>query len=183
MMNRTWFANEELQDKLSGYIIVFGYSCKSLLRGKSLNEEGEDGKDLVKRRLISQKELDLMHNTPCWQPHFCLDMIREIIVQLHTIPDGKGLRIDDSNKVHGQLFRCLDNSLKDLNTLIGNCVRVRASGLPASYDAITMTSCIAFFMIASVVWSMAIGWMTPIIVFLASMIIMFLIVMGSKLVE
>ena len=52
MMNRTWFANEELQDKLSGYIIVFGYSCKSLLRGKSLNEEGEDGKDLVKRGLM-----------------------------------------------------------------------------------------------------------------------------------
>ena len=183
MMNRRWFAKEELQDKLSGYIIVFGYSCKSLLRGKSLTEEGEDGTALVKRGLISQKELDLMHNTPCWQPHFCLDMIREIIVQLHTIPGGKGLRIDDSNKVHGQLFRCLDNTLKDLNTLIGNCVRVRASGLPASYDAITMTSCIAFFMIASVVWSMAIGWMTPIIVFLASMIIMFLIVMGSKLVE
>ena len=183
MMNRRWFANEEWQDKLSGYIIVFGYSCKSLLRGKSLTEEGEDGKCLVKRGLISQKELDLMHDTPSWQPHFCLDMIREIIVQLHTIPDGKGLRIDDSNKVHGQLFRCLDNTLKDLNTLIGNCVRVRASGLPASYDAITMTSCITFFIIASVVWSMSIGWMTPIIVFLASMIIMFLIVMGSKLVE
>ena len=68
-----------------------------------------------------------MHNNPSWQPHFCLHMIREIIVQLYTIPDGKGLRIDDSNKVHGQLFRCLDNTLKDLNTLIGNCVRVRAS--------------------------------------------------------
>jgi hypothetical protein len=184
MYNRRWFANDELQDRLSGYIVVFGYSCKSLLRGKSLNEdEGGDGKDFVKRGLISQKELDLMHSNPSWQPHFCLDMIREIIVRLHMIPEGKGLRIDDSNKIHGQLFRCLDNTLKDLNTLIGNCIRVRASGLPASYDAITMTSCIGFFMIASVVWSVSIGWMTPIIVFLASMIIMFLIVMGSKLVE
>ena len=183
MMNRRWFAHEELQDKLSGYIVVFGYACKSLLRGKSLTEDGEDGAALVKRGLLSQKELDIMHSCPSWQPHFCLDMIREIILQLHSIPDGKGLRIDDTNKVHGQLFRCLDNTLKDMNTLIGNCVRVRASGLPASYDAITMTSCIAFFLIASVVWSMAIGWMTPIIVFLASIIIMFLIVMGSKLVE
>lgn len=183
MMNRTWFANDELQDKLSGYIIVFGYSCKSLLRGNSLKEESEDGKDLVNRRLISQNELDLMHNNPSWQPHFCLHMIREIIVQLYMIPDGKGLRIDDSKNVQGEIFKCLDNTLKDLNTLIGNCVRVRASGLPASYDAITMTSCITFFIIASVVWSMSIGWMTPIIVFLASMIIMFLIVMGSKLVE
>ena len=75
------------------------------------------------------------------------------------------------------------NTLKDMNTLIGNCIRVRASGLPASYDAITMTSFVTFFLLASVVWSAAIGWMTPIVVFLASIIIMFLILMGSKLVD
>ncbi len=70
-----------------------------------------------------------------------------------------------------------------MNILIGNCIRVRASGLPASYDAITMTSFVTFFLLASVVWSAAIGWMTPIIVFLAATIIMFLILMGSKLVD
>ena len=70
-----------------------------------------------------------------------------------------------------------------MNTLIGNCIRVRASGLPASYDAITMTSFVTFFLLASVVWSAAIGWMTPIVVFLASIIIMFLILMGTKLVD
>ena len=70
-----------------------------------------------------------------------------------------------------------------MNTLIGNCIRVRASGLPASYDAITMTIFVAFFVLASVVWSVAVCWMTPIVVFLASMIIMFLIVMGTKLVD
>mmetsp|Transcript_18188 Transcript_18188/g.29824 ORF Transcript_18188/g.29824 Transcript_18188/m.29824 type:complete len:106 (-) Transcript_18188:32-349(-) len=46
-----------------------------------------------------------------------------------------------------------------------------------------MTSFITFFLLASVVWSAAIGWMTPIIVFMASTIIMFLILMGSKLVD
>lgn len=81
------------------------------------------------------------------------------------------------------LYFLSSNTLKDMNTLIGNCVRVRASGLPASYDAITMTSFVTFFLLASVVWSAAIGWMTPIIVFLAAMIIMFLILMGSKLVD
>ncbi len=183
MMNRRWFADEDLQDQMSRFIVVFSYACKSLLRGKSLMGEGEDGPALVQRGLLTQKELDLMHKSPSWQPHFCLDVIREIIVQLHMIPGGKGLRMDDNNKVHGQLFRCLDNTLKDMNTLIGNCVRVRASGLPASYDAITMTSFVTFFLLASVVWSVAMGWMTPIVVFLASMIIMFLIVMGSKLVD
>lgn len=183
MMNRRWFANTDLQDKMSRFIIVYSYACKSLLRGKSLKHEGEDGAGLVKKGLLSQQELDLMHDSPCWQPHFCLDIIREIIIQAHMIPDGKGLRMDDTNKVHGQLFRCLDNTIKDLNKLIGNCVRVRASGLPASYDAITMTGFVAFFLLASLVWSMAIGWMTPIIVFIASTLIMFLIVMGTKLVD
>ena len=46
-----------------------------------------------------------------------------------------------------------------------------------------MTSFVTFFLLASVVWSAAIGWMAPIVVFLASMIIMFLIVMGTKLVD
>eukprot|EP00984_Skeletonema_dohrnii_P020107 scaffold9720_cov122-Skeletonema_dohrnii-CCMP3373.AAC.3 len=183
MMNRRWFNHVELQDQLSRFIVVYSYACKSLLRGKSLTEEGEDGAALVERGLLTQHELDLMDSSPSWQPHFCLDIIREVIVQLHMIPGGKGLRMDDTNKIHGQLFRCLDNTLKDMNTLIGNCVRVRASGLPASYDAITMTSFVTFFLLASVVWSAAIGWMTPIVVFLASMIIMFLIVMGTKLVD
>jgi len=183
MMNRRWFDNEDLQDKFSRFIIVYSYACKSLLSGKSLKAEGEDGPALVKRGLLSKQELDIMESSPSWQPHFCLDVIREVLVQLHMIKGGKGLRMDDTNKIHGQLFRCLDNSLKNLNILIGNCVRVRASGLPASYDAITMTSFIVFFLLASVVWSAAIGWMTPIVVFLASMIIMFLIVMGTKLVD
>ncbi|KAK1733329.1 bestrophin family protein [Skeletonema marinoi] len=183
MMNRRWFANEELQDRFSRFVIVYSYACKSMLRGKSLTEEGEDGPDLVKRGLLTQQELDLMEGVPCWQPHFCLDMLREVIAQLHMIPGGKGLRMDDTNKIHGQLFRCLDNTLKHMNDLIGSCVRIRASGLPASYDAITMTSFITFFLLASAVWSTAIGWMTPIVVFLASMIIMFLIVMGTKLVD
>lgn len=44
-----------------------------------------------------------------------------------------------TGKLQAQIFRNFDNNLKDLNTLIGSCVRVRASGLPASYNAITMT--------------------------------------------
>ena len=37
------------------------------------------------------------------------------------------LKFDESNKVHGQLFRCFDNTIKDLGVLIGNCVRVRST--------------------------------------------------------
>ena len=67
------------------------------------------------------------------------------------------LKFDESNKVHGQLFRCFDNTIKDLGVLIGNCVRVRSSGLPASYDAIVMMSYFSFFGIAAVVWGVGVG--------------------------
>ena len=176
MMNRRFFDNEELQDRFSRFIIVFSYACKSLLRGKSLTAEGEDGPALVKRGLLTQQELDIMESSPSWQPHFCLDVIREVIVQLYKI---QGLRLggDDTAKI------VLHTSLKSLNMIIGKCVGIRASGLPASYDAFTMTSFYAFFLLASVVWSAAIGWMTPVVISLATVVIMFLIVMGTKLVD
>ena len=75
---------------------------------------------------------------------------------LNTRPCNS-LKFDESNKVHGQLFRCFDNTIKDLGVLIGNCVRVRSSGLPASYDAIVMMSYFSFFGIAAVVWGVGVG--------------------------
>ncbi len=176
-MNRRFFDNEELQDRFSRFIVVYSYACKSLLRGKSLKAEGEDGPALVKRGLLSQQELDIMESRQSWQPHFCLDVIREVVLQLYMVPGGLRLEGDQTNKI------VIDNSLKSLNILIGKCVGISASGLPASYDAITTTSFYAFFILASVVWSAAIGWMTPIIISLASVIIMLLIVMGTKLVD
>mmetsp|Transcript_12356 Transcript_12356/g.18990 ORF Transcript_12356/g.18990 Transcript_12356/m.18990 type:complete len:453 (+) Transcript_12356:45-1403(+) len=182
VMNRRWFNHEDLQNQISRFIVVYSFACKALLRGTSLNEEGGDGPRLVERGLLSQQELDLMDGSPSWQPFFCLETLRAIVVQIYGIPDMKGFK-PGTSKLQAQIFRNFDNNLKDLNTLIGSCVRVRASGLPASYDAITMTSFVTFFLLASVVWSVAIGWMTPIIVFFASVIIMFLILMGTKLVD
>ncbi|KAK1741029.1 bestrophin family protein [Skeletonema marinoi] len=182
IMNRRWFDDAELQNQMSRFIVVYSYACKALLRGQSLTHEEGDGSALVERGLLSQQELDLMDSSPSWQPFFCLEVIRAIVVQFYGIPDMKGFK-PGTGKLQAQIFRNFDNNIKDLVTLIGNCVRIRASGLPASYDAITMTSFIAFFLLASVVWSTAIGWMTPIVVFCASVIIMFLILMGTKLVD
>jgi len=124
-----------------------------------------------------------MHNNPCWQPHYCLEMCRAILVEAHKVPGGKGLYMDENNKLHGQMFRCFDGIIKLMCDVIGDSIRTRASGLPASYDAITMTSFFMFFILAAFVWSIGIGWMTPVIIGCASFIIMLLIVMGSKLVD
>lgn len=179
-MNRRWIKDKSLADRMSRFIIVYSYASKALLRGISLTEDKGDGSDLVERGLLTQKELDYMDEHPCWQPHYCLEMLRAILVQVHNTD---ALVFNTDNKVHGQLFRCFDNTIKDLNQLIGNCVRTSASGLPASYDAITMTSFFLFFTLASFVWSASVFWMLPVIVFCASSIIMLLIVMGTKLVD
>ena len=46
-----------------------------------------------------------------------------------------------------------------------------------------MMSYYLFFFLAAFVWSVSIGWMVPIIIGCASFVVMFLIVMGSKLVD
>jgi predicted membrane chloride channel (bestrophin family) len=183
MMNRRYIADKELSDRMSRYIIAFCYASMALLRGSSLGEEGGQGPALVDRGILTKEELDHMQQFPCWQPQWILDVIRAIVVEAHKVPNGKGIVVDESNKIHGQFVRCFDNGIKKLNDTIGDCVRTRASGLPASYDAITMTSFFTFFILASFVWSASIGWMTPIIIAAASMVIMLLIVMGSKLVD
>merc|ERR1719491_156606 len=110
-------------------------------------------------------------------------MIRAVIVEAHKVPGGKGITFDEGHRIHGQVFRCFDGVVKQMTDLIGDSVRTRSSGLPASYDAITMTSFFVFFIISAFVWSIGIGWMTPVIIGGASLLSMLLIVMGSKLVD
>ena len=89
-MSRTWIAGEDIANKMTRFIIVFSYASKALLRGKSLNEDGVTrpavGPELVKRGLLTQEELDSMSENPCWQPYYCLQMIRELLVEAHTRP-------------------------------------------------------------------------------------------------
>ena len=90
-MSRTWIAGEDIADKMTRFIIVFSYASKALLRGKSLDEDDVDrpavGPELVERGLLTQEELDSMSENPCWQqPYYCLQMIRELLVEAHTRP-------------------------------------------------------------------------------------------------
>lgn len=183
MLNRRWIANGALNDRMSRYIIAYSYSSMALLRGISLAEEDGRGKELVERGILTEDELDYLEEYPFWQPHFFIELIRAVLIEAYKIPRGKGIVVDDENKIHGQFLRAFEAPIKDMTDLIGDSVRTRSSGLPASYDAITMMSYYFFFVLAAFVWSVSIGWMTPIIVGCEAFIVMFLIVMGSKLVD
>lgn len=182
-MNRRWIADEQIGDRINRFIVVFGYACKSLLHGKSLAEEGQDGAELVSRGLLTQEELDDMHHNSCWQPYYCIEVIRALLFEAHKVPGGKGINVDENNKIHGQMFRCFDNTVKEMSNTIGDAIRVSASGLPVSYDALTMTIYFTYFFLAAVVWSLWTGWALPPLILCASLIIILLIVMGSNLVD
>mmetsp|Transcript_36691 Transcript_36691/g.82517 ORF Transcript_36691/g.82517 Transcript_36691/m.82517 type:complete len:421 (+) Transcript_36691:330-1592(+) len=184
IMNRRWIAHRALGDKLSRWIIVYAYASKALLRGSSLGAADDvDGPGLVDRGILSREELDAVCDSPCWQPYFAIEMIRAVLVEAHKVPGGRGITFDETNKIHGQTFRCFDGVIKGMTALVGDNIRTRSSGLPASYDAITIMSFYVFFGLAAFVWSAGIGWMTPVIVATASFLTVLLIVMGSNLVD
>mmetsp|Transcript_12153 Transcript_12153/g.27729 ORF Transcript_12153/g.27729 Transcript_12153/m.27729 type:complete len:422 (-) Transcript_12153:206-1471(-) len=184
IMNRRWVAHPALGDKLSRWIIVYAYASKALLRGSSLGATDDvDGPGLVDRGILSREELDALCDSPCWQPYFAIEMIRAVLVEAHKVPGGRGITFDETNKTHGQVFRCFDGVIKEMTALVGGNIRTRSSGLPSSYDLITIMSFYIFFGLASFVWSAGVGWMTPVIVATASFLTVLLIVMGSNLVD
>ncbi|KAL7554592.1 hypothetical protein ACHAWF_018093 [Thalassiosira exigua] len=182
-MNRRLIADQELGERLSRFAVAYAYALKALLRGTSLGTEEGEGENLVKRGILTRKELDAMQRDPCWQPHFCLEMIFAVLVEVHKVPDGAGLTFDATNRIHSEVWQTFDGIVRELSDLAGDTIRIRASGLPASYDGVTTLSFFVFFVLAAFVWAHDIGWMTAVIVGSASFIVLLLIVMGSKMVD
>ena len=181
MLNIRWINNGVLNDRISRYIIAYCYASMALLRGTSLAADDGRGKELVERGVLVQDELNYLEEYPFWQPHFFVELIRAVIVEAYKLPNG--IVVEEDHKIYGQFLRAFEAPIKDMTDLIGDSIRTRSSGLPASYDAITMMSYYLFFFLAAFVWSVSIGWMVPIIIGCASFVVMFLIVMGSKLVD
>lgn len=182
-MNRCLIANQQIGDRMSRFIVAYAFATKALLRGSHLGTKEGEGAELVKRGILAQEELDALCAQPCWQPHFCVEILYTCIIEAHKLPRGSGMVFDLTNKIHGEIWQCFDAVIREMSDLVGDCVRIRASGLPASYDGVTNLSFFVFFIMASFIWSTDIGWMTPIIVAAASFIILLLIVMGTNLVD
>jgi len=178
-----WIIDKDYSDRLNRLIIVFPYACKAQLRGLSLADPTESGASLVRRGLLTEAELRYLDKWPCWQPEFFLDFMRTIIshVFLAEYDRGDVLMIPKSNKIHEKLFSPLEKCVYDLGKSIGDCISIRSAGLPKSYDFVHYVFYWLYFLLASVTWSVTIGWMAPVLVGLSSSIIMSLIQMGTCL--
>lgn len=167
-----------MADRISRFIIVYAYACKSQLRGKSLCESGESGPVLVRKGILTEEELRDIDKHPCWQPYYAIDMIRHAFVHAYN-KKGDALCLGYDHKAYTQLFRSFDNALVRLSNLIGDTIRVRASGLPKSYDVAHFAIFYTFFLAAPIAWSVSMRWAAPLFVGLISTINLLLMLMGT----
>lgn len=152
-----WMTNEDQVRRLSSTVIVFAYASKAQLRGKSLDKE--DGSQLVRRGLLSREELDVATIQSGWEPYYFLDVMRAVISQT-SLCDGNA-----TNQIGGGFVAqlSLEKSIDSLARAIGGLIRVKLTGLPATYNVFFSTCCYIFFLIATLAWAPSIGWYTPIV--------------------
>ena len=180
MQSYRWFSNRDFADHMNRYLIVYAYACKAQLRGESIKGIGGDGKALVLRGHLSMEELEDIHNYPSWQPHYCTEMMREIH-QASMLQSGSFYL--EPVKMHGQLYRCFDNTIKNLINLIGDCISLQSSEMPVAYDGIHLLIFFVYFTFAAVIWSVSLSWLVVPLEFAVSSVVLLFIVLGTKLVD
>jgi putative membrane protein len=180
MQVNRWIAEDDISDRFNRFLILYGYACKALLRQQPLGDTVGDGASLVERGLLTENELKEIHDFPCWEPHYCLEVMRELVAKTYTIKGGFYL---EEVKMHGQIYRCFDNSIKKLNDMIGDCINVQSSELPVAYDGIHLFTFYLYFTIAPIIWSLKMSWVVVPMTVMVAFVAIFLIIFGSKLVD
>jgi len=182
-MANYWMVDEgeEFADRFSRFVIVLAYATKALLRGHCLGDANEDGEMLIERGYLTREELDDINEDDGWEPHYCLDMLSELLIEVHYRP--KGMMFDSNHKVHSQLFRAVDGAITTLGGAIGDAIRIRASGLPPTYDGVHHVIFYFYFILAPIFFAPSVGWALPMLIGFESLIIMMIIVLGSELIE
>lgn len=150
------------------------------MRGESIKDVGGDGEALVLRGHLSMEELEDIHNYPSWQPHYCTEMMREIH-QASMLQSGSFYL--EPVKMHGQLYRCFDNTIKNLINLIGDCISLQSSQMPVAYDGIHLLIFCVYFTFAAAIWSVTLSWLVVPLEFAVSSVVLLFIVLGTKLVD
>lgn len=181
-MASNWIVDEAFANRFCRFVVVFAYASKALLRGNSLADTNEEGEHLIERGYLTREELQDMSRCEGWQPQYCLDMLDAIWVEAHLVPEN-AIMFDSNHKVHSQLFRAIENSITKLGAALGDAIRLRASGLPETYDSLHHLIFYLYFMISSVFFAPSAGWALPILVGLQAFIIMLISVLGSDLVQ
>jgi len=178
---KCWINDDELSSRFLAINIVFAYASKALLRGNSLSSEEEEGPHLVSSGLIQQEELNFIHNQAGWEPYYCIDVMRAITNQAWSHTKNGCTLEDPSARVAA--YKALEDSIRDLATSIGPCIKVKATGLPLSYDTFMRIVIDVFSMGASLAFSSTLFWSTPVVICIMFFFMELVIVIGDSMQE
>lgn len=171
-----WIEDEALLARLSCLAITFSYACKAQLRGKSIEDDEEDGAKLVLKGVISQEEINMIARTTAWQPYYCIDAMRATI--------NEGLKADRGNMDDWRksaAHHAMEDTICTLSSSIGGCIRVRSTGLPVAYDEMFYAMGGIFFTAACLAWAPAAGFYNPIIVLVIYIVVKMIVVVGNDM--
>jgi len=167
-----WIDDESRKLRLVNMTVVFAWACKAQLRGHTLQSEPEEGRALVERGLLEEAELEEISEQSGWQPYYCLDVIRAV---------AEGSFCQQASEVRVPRVIALEATLTELSKAIGGSIRVKATGLPTSYDNFLGCFVALFFVTAPLAWAPGLAWYAPVLSTVLYTVIRALIVLGDQL--
>merc|ERR1740121_3476534 len=174
--------NIDIADDLFRYLICYGYACKSLLRHESCaDEENEDLEGMIQKGLLTPKEVDIIWNNPCWEPQFFIELIRQHLEKAYSTKGCFG-KLEKSG-VHLEIFKCFDDTLRDIALNECGCIGIQSAKMPVAYDGIHFLTFYVYFTLAPMVWVTNMSWFVIPFNWIVAYIAMSIIDLGTDLLD
>eukprot|EP00986_Skeletonema_menzelii_P006759 scaffold2556_cov153-Skeletonema_menzelii.AAC.7 len=153
------FTERENFRRLCSLIVCFSIACKNQLCGLSIEADGDY---LLTRGLISKTEYQQVLKRQGWQPYYFLGALRDIIdIDLKMSGQRAKLHNDvysfKGSTTDAQLLM-MDGALGQMASIIGDLIRVKATGLPLGYDAIFYFIYLVYFIVTTLSWAIKLQW-------------------------
>ncbi|KAK1738600.1 bestrophin family protein [Skeletonema marinoi] len=176
------FTEKENFRRLCALIVCFSIACKNQLYGQSIEADGDY---LLTRGLISKTEYEQVIKRQGWQPYYFLGALREII-DVDLKMSGQRAKINNDvysfkgSTTDAQLLM-MDGALGQMASIIGDLIRVKATGLPMGYDSIFYFIYLVYFVVTTLSWAIKLQWYTPILMSLLHLVVRCITELGTCL--
>jgi len=178
----SFIKDDTIANNFFRYLICYGYACKSLLRHESCaDEENEDLEGMIQRGLLTTKEVDMVWNNPCWEPQFFIEIMRELIEKAYETEGCFGKL--ELNGTHKKLFKCFDDSFRNIALCQCGCIGIQSAKLPVAYDGIHFLTFYIYFTLAPMVWVTNMSWFVIPFNFIVAYIAISIIDLGTDLLD
>jgi len=165
--------NKKIAHRVASLAICFAFACKAQLRDNSLQDDEENGMDLVAKGYLSLKELEVITNRKEWEPYYLINAMQATI--------KKGLALNQSRWSNNSSQIAMEKYINSLSKAIGGCIRIRSTGLPVAYDDILNTIGVTLLTIATLAWANKCQWYNPVIILTIFVNIKLLVGVGNKM--